>query len=120
VFLHGKKPKAEKGKTYNIHVVVGARNAPSSPELSIDSTCSSTLLPSEQTVPSSDDISDSANIFIANNFGVTAGLVAQDQWLNFEDHDNVNITDSFIKDINSSESFEVSNSSHEASVNRFS
>ncbi|KAI9285427.1 hypothetical protein BC943DRAFT_277725 [Umbelopsis sp. AD052] len=108
VFLNGKKPKAEKGKIYNTHVVVGARNTPSSPDLSIDSTCSSNFLPSEQTVPSFDNISDSANIFIANNSGVTAGLVARDQWHNFEEHDNVSITDGFIKEFSSSESFEVS------------
>ncbi|KAI8575104.1 hypothetical protein K450DRAFT_9290 [Umbelopsis ramanniana AG] len=106
VFLNGKKPKAEKGKIYNTHVVAGARNAPSSPDLSIDSTCSSTFLLSDQTVPSLDDISDSADIFIANNSGVTAGLVAQDQLHNFEELDHVSITDSFIKISNSSEPFE--------------
>ncbi|CAO3673055.1 unnamed protein product [Umbelopsis ramanniana] len=106
VFLNGKKPNVEKGKIYNTNVVVGAHNAPSSPELSIDSTGSSTFLPSDQTVPSLDDISDSAYIYIANNAGLTAGLVARDQWHDLEDLNNVSITDSLIRDANRSESFE--------------
>lgn len=111
MFLNGKKPNVEKGKIYNTNVVVGAHNAPSSPELSIDSTGSSTFLPSDQTVPSLDDISDSAYIYIANNAGLTAGLVARDQWHDLEDLNNVSITDSLIRDANRSESFEVSSSS---------
>jgi hypothetical protein len=111
VFLNGKKPNVEKGKIYNTNVVVGALNVPSSPDLSIDSTGSSTFLPSDQTVHSLDAISDSSNIFIANNSGLAASLMARDQWHDLEDLDNVSITDSFIRDANSREFFEVSSSS---------
>lgn len=118
VFLNGKKPNLEKGKIYNTKVVIGAYNAPSSPELSIDSTGSSTFLPSDQTVPSLDGLSESANIFIANNTGLTATLVTREQWHDLEDFENVSTTGSFIKDTKRSESYEVSSSSiyHEVST----